>query len=171
MPEIRVDFIAPFIKAAVKTFQNMMSLNVVVQREKVKIKHGYLMSGEISGIIGMTGATTGTCALSMNEPLATDCIERMLGEKVEGGIHDPVTHDGIGELVNMIAGHAKALLEGVKDPVSGQQKYRFSITLPTIISGSSHELYQKSGTICVVIPFMTETNQLFTLEVSVVDVK
>ena len=171
MQEIRVDFIAPFIKATVKTFQNMMSLNVVVQRDQVKIKHGYRMHGEISGIIGLTGATTGTCSLSMNEALATDCIERMLGEKVELGIHDPVVHDGIGEIVNMIAGHAKALLESVKDPVSGQQKYRFSITLPTIISGSSHELYQKSGTVCVIIPFKTETGESFTLEVCVVDVR
>lgn len=148
----------------------MMSLGVAVQRDQVKIKSGYRMFGEISGIIGMTGATTGTCAISMTETLAIDCIERMLGEKVTGGIHDPVTHDGIGEIVNMIAGHAKALLESVKD-ASGQQKYRFSITLPTIISGSSHELYQKSGTVCVVIPFQTETNARFTLEVCVVDVR
>ena len=59
----------------------------------------------------------------------------------------------------------------MRDPVTGQQKYRFNITLPTIISGAGHELYQKSGTVCVVIPFQAEGGQGFSLDVCIVDVR
>lgn len=155
MSAIKVEFIVPFIKATYKIFESMVGMKV--QRKEVYLKRGYLMFGEISGIIGLSGKMTGTCAISFPAPLAIQVIEQLLGEKVENGIHDIVTHDGVGEIINMISGQAKATLS--------ETPFRFDITLPTIISGRGHEVFNKKGTQCVVILFETEDQQRFTLEV------
>ena len=154
-----VNLILPFVKSTQDTFSSMLGMKVT--RKNVYIKKGYRMFGVLTGIIGISGRVTGTCAVSLPADLAVQGVEQMLCEKVENGVNDVLVHDGVGEIINMIVGQARSLL--------AETQYRFEITLPTIISGAGHEVYNKTGTRCVVIVFETDAQRPFTLEVCVPD--
>ena len=161
MASIAVEFVAPFIQATQETFETMVGLTV--RRRDAWVKDGYTVYGEISGVIGLSGATAGTCAISMPLSMAVHAVGAMLDETLEPDSSQGVVRDGVGELINMIAGRAKALLS--KTP------YKFDITLPTIVSGGRHEVFQRKGTRCLVLLFETETHARFSLEICVAEKK
>ena len=134
-------------------------LSMEVRRKDVFIKSGYEMLGDISGIIGLSGVTTGTCALSISRELATCALRRMLMLPDSEPVPDSDINDGVGELINMIAGGAKTRL--------APSCYKFNITLPTIISGGNHEVFHRTGAYCVVVRFETQERDLFALELCV----
>lgn len=157
MSSIKIELIQPFIQGTKETFENFVGMKI--RRKDVYLKQDYLMSGDVSGIIGLSGSTAGTCAISLPEQLAVDVIEKLICEKIENGLEAVEVRDGVGELINMISGRAKSILSSTK--------YKFDITLPTIICGKGHEFFQKKSASCVVIVFETETVASFTLDVSV----
>lgn len=161
MGEINIELIVPFIKSTMKVFQAMFG--IAIERKKAYVKDGYAMYGDISGIIGLSGDTTGTCAVSLPENLAERVVSAMLGEPVTGGARNPDVRDGIGEVINMVAGGAKTLLS--------DSQYHFDITLPTLISGRGHEIFHRDGTYCVVVLFEADDGTPFTLDVAVSDSK
>jgi chemotaxis protein CheX len=154
---IKIELIQPFIQGTKETFENFVGIKI--RRKDVYLKKDYMMSGDISGIIGLSGSTAGNCAISMPEALAVEVVEKLMCEKVEGGMESEVVRDGVGEMINMIAGRAKGILSTTR--------YKFDITLPTIISGKGHEFFQKKSAHCVVIVFGTSSGHTFTLDVSV----
>ncbi len=153
----KAELITPFLVAVRDTFETMFGEKV--HRKELYLKKGSRMYGEISGIIGLSGRTTGTCAVSLPEPVALAIIQRLLGASSGGNLSRAELNDGVGELINMIVGRAKALLSATP--------YRFDISLPTIVSGEEHEFYQKKTAVCVVVLFELESGGLFTLEVTV----
>lgn len=154
---LKIELIAPFIDATKETFSTMVSMEL--RRKEVFIKQGFDMYGEISGIIGLSGTTTGTCGLSLPNDLAQDVVRTMLMIPGDEVLSEAETRDGVGELVNMIAGGAKTKLS--------QTQYKFNITLPTIISGGKHEVFHRSSTYCVVIVFENMEGKTFALDVCV----
>lgn len=156
MQKINTDFILPFIEATHTTFK--MMVHCELRRKEVYIKKNFVMFGDISGIIGFSGAVCGTAAISLPGPFAFKCIENMMGETPEGGLTDRVVNDGVGEIVNLIAGQAKTTLSTTP--------HRFEITLPTIISGRGHELYHRQGTSIVSIIFETAEGEELAVDVS-----
>lgn len=154
---VRIELIMPFVESTKETFATM--LGAEVRRRQVYIKQGYEMYGDVSGVIGLSGPTTGTCALSLPATLAHQLIHAMLMAPEDERLADSDVNDGVGELINMIAGGAKTKLT--------QTQYRFNITLPTIISGGKHEVFHRGGAYCVVILFQTKEGDGFTLEVCV----
>jgi chemotaxis protein CheX len=154
---LKIELITPFIEAAKETFSTMVSMDL--RRKEVFIKQDYEMYGETSGIIGLSGVTTGTCALSLPADLARDAIRAMLMTPDDEILSESETRDGVGELINMIAGGAKTRLSTTQ--------YKFNITLPTIISGGKHEVFHRSSTHCVVVVFENRNNQTLALEICV----
>jgi len=154
---LRAEIIAPFVQAAVETLSTMAGIKV--QRKSVTLKKGYQMHGEISGVIGLSGKTAGTCAVSLPLKAAVHVIESLICETLPPDLDQQVLRDGVGELINMIAGRAKAILSTTP--------YKFDITLPTIISGANHEVFHRKGTHCVVVIFEMEDGQTFALDVCV----
>jgi len=153
----KAELITPFLAAVRDTFETMFGEKV--HRKDLYLKKGSRMYGEISGIIGLSGRTTGTCAISLPEPVALSLIQRLLSAAPDANLSRADIHDGVGEIINMIVGRAKALLSATP--------YKFDISLPTIVSGEEHEFYQKKTALCVVVLFEMETGGLFTLEVTV----
>ncbi len=153
---IKAEVVAPFVKAVKETFLTMMEMPV--RRCGIHIKHDYLMFGEITGVIGLSGVVSGTCAISMPGALAIDAVGRMLGEDLGGQFDQQEVRDGVGEMINMVAGRAKGLLSTTP--------YKFDITLPTIISGERHEVFLRKGTACIVLVFETKDGARFTLDLS-----
>lgn len=159
MAAINVDFFLPFVEATHSAFEMMASK--VLERKEVYIKKNYVMYGDISGIIGLSGATTGIACISLPASFAVKTIGEMIGEEISGGVNDAVVHDGVGELINLIAGQARTTLSGTR--------YRFEVSLPTIISGRGHEVYHKQGTCCASMVFESRDNSLFTIDVCMPD--
>lgn len=156
-PSLKIELITPFIEATKETFNTMLSLHV--RRKEVFIKQDYQMFGDFSGVIGLSGTTTGTCALSLPADLAHRAVRAMLMIPQTEELPETDVRDGVGELINMIAGGAKARLS--------RTSYKFNITLPTIISGGLHEVFHRGGTYCVVIVFETAEREPFALDVCV----
>lgn len=154
---LRIELIMPFIEATRDTFTTMLSTEI--RRKEVYIKQNYEMYGDVSAVIGLSGTTTGTCALSLPQALAERLIRGMLMVPDSDSIAESDVHDGVGELINMIAGGAKTKLT--------QTQYRFNITLPTIISGGKHEVFYRGGAYCVVVLFETRSHEPFALDICV----
>lgn len=159
MSKINTDFIIPFINATHSTFEIMMRLKLT--RHETYIKKNYVMFGDVTGFIGVSGKLCGTAAISMPGPLAVECIGAMMNEEIAEGWADMAVHDGVGEIINMIAGQAKTTL--------GNTPYRFEITLPIIVSGRGHELYHKQGTTSVSVIFSTEKGEELAVDISTLD--
>ena len=154
MPEIKLEVVMPFIDATKEIFDTMARIKA--RRKDVYLKTGYGMFGDVSGVIGLSGKPGGTCAISMPQSLAIRTVANMLSIET-GTLEESEVRDGVGETINMIAGRAKAILSTTE--------YKFDITLPTIISGGPHELFQRMNSVCVVILFETAAHEEFALDV------
>lgn len=155
MQNINLDFILPFIESAQTTFELMM--NRKIKRKDVYVKKNFVMFGDISGVVGISGKMCGTSSVSLPAEFAVDVIGDMMGDEVSGGIGDMVVHDGVGEIINMVAGGAKTVL--------GTTPLKFQCTLPTIISGRGHELYHRGDTTSVSMIFETDRGEEFALDI------
>jgi len=136
---MNVEYINPFLTSTISVFDTM--LNCKLERGAPYLKSGVQPQHEVSGVIGLSGKAQGTVVLELSREAALSATEAMLQER-PAEINGDVT-DAIGELVNMIAGSAKAKLEHLS----------MSVSLPTVITGKNHcvEFPTKVTPIC--IPF------------------
>ncbi len=139
---MRVEFINPFVTAAVSVFKTMLMCELT--RGEILLKQHCQPDHEISGVIGLSGGAVGTVVLSLSRNVAICATEAMLGEKPESLNADVV--DAIGEVTNMIGGSAKAELE----------QFAMNLSLPNVISGKNHTVSFPSGATPISIPFTCE---------------
>ena len=111
---------------------------------------------EVSGIIGLAGETVGAVVLSFSRETAIAMISRM--EKTTYTALGGEVIDGVGELVNIIAGNAK------KDLMD----FRIEISLPGVVTGTAYQIHWPEGIPVVSIPFTSEIGP-FSLNVSLRD--
>ena len=154
---LTIELIAPFLESTKEVFWTMVSMEI--RRKEVFIKQGYEMYGDVSGIVGLSGSTTGMCALSMPATLAESAVRAMTMTPNDEVLVESEIRDGVGELVNMIASGAKTKLSNTM--------YTFNMTLPTIISGGKHEVFHRSRTSCIVIVFENINQNTFALDVCI----
>jgi chemotaxis protein CheX len=153
---VDVRFINPFINATVNVMRTMTGITVA--RKDIALKTNFEMVGDISALIGISGEhLEGTVAISFDRDIGLSIIGRMLGCD-PGSISDADLRDGVGEIVNMIAGNAKTSLASEGD-------VQLRLTLPTVVTGSGHGVTHCHGTPCIVLTFEFEEGQ-FTLEVA-----
>lgn len=151
---VNVEFINPFIDATRNVFATMCGVEIV--RKKLFLKDDYKMMGDVSGVMGLSGTASGSVVVSLPKDLACSIVAQMLGEeKVPADLTSDVC-DGIGEIINMIAGQAKAMLV--------KTKYHFTISIPSVVSGQGHEISHKKGTPNIVVLFEAD-GQTFALQV------
>jgi chemotaxis protein CheX len=109
--------------AVIRTFQKM----IMVECTPVESRQSDADSVGFSGIIGFSGYINGNCVLRLSEQTAREAVTRLSGEQVDDTSE---IADGVGELVNMIAGNAKAALVNLK----------LSLSMPEVIRGQDHEI-------------------------------
>ncbi|MDX1964928.1 MAG: chemotaxis protein CheX [Pirellulales bacterium] len=143
---VKVEYINPFVTAAVKVFGTM--LNCQLKRGQPYLKRNAQPDYEISGVIGLTGKANGTVVLSFSRDTAIQATATMLGERPEELNNDVV--DTIGELANMVAGSAKTELE----------QFAMSISLPSVIIGKNHTVAFPRGVTPIGIPFECDWGSL-----------
>jgi chemotaxis protein CheX len=152
---MKAEQINPFIASTVNVFSTMLSCPLERgtpylrgQREPQDF--------QVTGIIGLTGRASGTVVLTMTQNVAVRAAEAVLGTAYEQISADVV--DMVGELTNMIAGSAKAQLESLD----------MSVSLPTVITGSSHAVQFPSKAPQICVPFQSPWGAL-CLEVGLVE--
>jgi chemotaxis protein CheX len=147
-----VKYINPFLSATINVIKTMAF--VEAKPGKPFRKSDQTASGDVSGIIGLTGDNEGSLSITFSQSCIEAILTNMLGEKITG-INDDV-RDAVGEITNMISGDARRVLdeEGVK----------LTSAIPTVISGLNHTITHISSGPTIAIPFDTEHGP-FTVEV------
>ena len=149
--------INPFISATIDTYKNMLFENDLKPDTPFLKKEPY-PSYDISTTIGLSGKATGVISIAYPEmSVALKTISAMVGIPVTE--KSPDLADGVGEIVNIIAGYAK------KDLV----RYALEISLPSVIKGN-HWICTPSGVPCIVVPFESKYGKL-SMEVALVTKK
>lgn len=157
MADLDVNVINPFITSMVNVFKTMAQTEI--KRTSLTLKKGDKVFGEITAVIGLAGTGSGTVMISFPNNLAKALVARMLGCE-ESALSREELKDGVGEIVNMVAGSAKSAFSDTK--------YKFNISLPMVVEGdpTNLEIGHKKGIPCVEVGFETADKIKLVLEVS-----
>lgn len=147
-----VSYINPFVEAVGAVFGTM--LGVFPKRNALKVSTSAPSGERLTSLIGITGRMHGCVALSFPPPTALGLTSRMLGSEY-ADINDEVI-DAISEMVNMVAGSAKAKFE--MDPP-------LQLGLPTVVQGAGYRVKYPSKSVWLEVPFTSEAGD-FSLEVT-----
>lgn len=150
-----VAYINPFIRATVKVFRVMLGCELATP--ELRWKRDRQPAQEVSGIIEITGPVSGIVVLGISRSAAIRVTETLLGEQVDQ--INELVRDAVGELTNMIAGNAKAELDGS----------RLRVGLPWVIVGRHHTLPIQRGATSFDIVFDSDLGPV-TVEVSLAPV-
>ncbi|HZV00703.1 MAG TPA: chemotaxis protein CheX [Planctomycetota bacterium] len=136
----------PFMRAVEETFEKMLACAVsagrVAEREAPSPR-------DISAVVGFTGGRRGAVVLSLGEHTACRIVSRFAGEPVEET--GPVVYDGVGEILNIIAGRAKTALS--------KETSSIDMSLPTIVRGREHEVHKHKDAPTLLLPFSSELGE------------
>ena len=151
---MKVKYINPFLNASVNLFKDYLGF-------KVKTGQPYVLKdpqdlSEVSGLIGLAGETVGAVVLSFSRETAIAVVSKMEGRTYSALGTEVV--DGVGELINIIAGNAKKDLT----------EFRIEISLPGVITGTTYRIHWPEGIPVVSIPFDSEVGP-FSVNVSLRD--
>ena len=92
--------------------------------------------GDITGIIGCHGDTSGFITINMSGFIARQLVGGFLGDQFEEMC--PQVVDGIGELANLVAG-------GIKKGMVSTEWGFGNVTIPSVIVGSHYQIAHAAG--------------------------
>ena len=153
-----IEFSKPFIDAAKNVFETMVFAKIEAQ--KPIIKNDAVSRGDITAVLGLSGeieknGTRGQykAMLVISFPYETyyKVASAMLGETYTSYVPD--IHDLGGEIVNMVMGNAKRILNTMG--------YTSNMAIPSMIEGRSHSIKYPAGTHVVLIPFESVHGPLY----------
>jgi chemotaxis protein CheX len=136
---MKVENINPFIESVTETFTSMLDCPVTVGKPSVTEDDDG--ANDIIGVIGLTGTAKGIVAIKFPTQTAMDAVGKMVGVKFKD--IDSSIIDGVGELINIIAGNAKVKFRG----------QRISLSLPTVVRGNMYKLNNLTGAVFLTLPF------------------
>jgi chemotaxis protein CheX len=136
---MKAENINPFIESVSEVFRNMLENTVETGEPTVDMEDEGVP--DIIGVIGLSGTAQGIVALRLPVKTALAVVGKMVGSEFRGV--DSSIIDGVGELVNIIAGNAKAKFKG----------HSISLSLPTVVRGSIYKLNNLSNTVWLTVPF------------------
>jgi chemotaxis protein CheX len=128
MSRIDVTIVNPFLSAVVEVLGTMAQVRATPG--KPSLKACAVASGDISGIIGLTGECTGTISVTFSARCALAVVGNMLAERLTD--LDDTVIDAVGELTNMISGKARQGLAA-----SGRI---LRAGTPSVITGRGHRI-------------------------------
>ncbi len=141
-----------FIEATLFTLETTASVQFTPMQPALEKER--ISSGDISGIIDLTGDSRGTLSVSFERKTILDIVSRMFGETMTE-LNDDIK-DAVGEILNMVAGRINTKLsEGEKT-----LKAKFS----KVLTGSRHALPHDPDCPVIRIPVRTDSG-IITLEI------
>jgi chemotaxis protein CheX len=136
---MKVEYINPFLVSTIAVFDTMLKCPLV--RGTPYVKTGSEPSHEVSGVIGLSGKAQGTVVVGLGTEAALRLTESLLQERPPEINGDVI--DAVGEVANIIAGQAKSQLEQME----------LSVSLPSVITGTSHSIQFPTKVTPICIPF------------------
>jgi chemotaxis protein CheX len=136
-----VKYIKPFVAATQTVFKTM--LNMEPRMGKPILKDSGVTSGDVTGIMGLTGDKLGSVCVSFGERGAVLVYNALMGDD-----HDtisPEVIDAIGEFTNIIAGQARKEFE--------KAGINLKAALPTVVVGRGVEMHSMSKLPTISLPF------------------
>ncbi len=149
---MKAEFINPFLEATVSVLKTVSSLEPVPG--KPFIKKNLTASGDVSGIVGITGDAEGSICLTFSKECILFISSRIFAEE-QKELNDEVK-DAVGELTNMVSGDSRRRLQEIG--------YTFHGSIPSVICGHGHEVRQMTKSPILSIPFSTQAGK-FSVEV------
>src|SRR5919201_5042307 len=104
---MRADVAQPFLLAAKGVLEQ--ELGGDVGRGQITVERGDFEAGEVTAVVGVTGALSGAVMYRMSEATALAIVGQMMGQRFSE--LDALARSGVGELGNVITGRAGVLLE------------------------------------------------------------
>jgi chemotaxis protein CheX len=144
--------INPFISATLNVLETMAF--VKCKAGKPYLKKDDVAKGDVTGVIGITGESNGTIAVTFEEVTILKIVSNMFGEEMKE-LNNEVA-DAVGELTNMISGQARRELE--------ENGKIFEAAIPSVVSGKNHQITHYTDGPKIAIPFTSEGGT-FTIEV------
>ena len=144
-----VKYINPFLAGTLEVLNKMARIDAVPGKPHVKTDDA--ASGDVSGIIGITGDALGSLALSFSEACICKIVANMLNEQFDGVTQEII--DATGELTNMISGASRTQMEKM-----GLSVYA---AIPTVVHGRQHTISHILKSPSIVIPFSTAAGPFF----------
>jgi len=157
---IEVEFINPFLDAALKTMEIHCSLEATAGTPFIK---GRITRErfDIAAVIALTSSTfSGSMAICFPKSVFLGLMTRMLGEPYSE--LTPEIHDGASEILNITFGQAKVILN--------QKGYGLEKAIPTIIVGEDISVTHMARTATIVLPFESELGR-FHIEIATTNPK
>ncbi len=151
---MKVEYINPFIESTYDLFTTM--LGAKAERGDVGLAGNEANPRDIMGLIGLSGPARGMVALAFPVKTALNMVNRLLGSEIT--VVDDTVSDAIAEMVNIVAGGAKAKLNiGEGAPID--------LSLPTVVRGNSYNVDYPTGSVWLEVPFDSDLGT-FTLRVT-----
>ncbi len=147
-----VTLINPFINATINVLETMAFMNVTAG--KPFLKADITAIGDITGLMGLTGATNGTVAVTFESNCILAIVSNMFGEQMDEVNSEII--DAVGELTNMISGQARREL--------AETGRSFKAAIPSVVAGPQHSITHYTDGPKIAIPFTTDNGD-FTIEV------
>jgi len=147
------DFLQKCLAQAVFDVFEMM-VGIATCPVHINSDHSELRQGDITGVMLIEGGSgkKAMLYLTLNQKNAGMIMSYMTGnDPLE--LTEEELHDGVAELVNMIAGRAKALLAGTSD--------HYAITPPFTIVGLQHYIVYKKEVSKFIMKFTAGDAELY----------
>jgi len=148
MATIRAEHVTPFIESVDDLFGNMLGCRA--ERGRLVTSEGTPARFDITALIGLSGPARGTVALSFPAATAAAMVGRLMGSLAAAD--EETLIDGVSELVNIVAGGAKARLSRSNGAV-------IDVSLPMVIRGADFQLQGPSNAVWLDIPFSSELGE------------
>lgn len=139
--EIRDQLVEPFITATRAALGEMAVTEVAVRAVYQTALHHTL--GDIAAVLRLRSGTEGFLILGFPRRTAAALAGRILAG-VAAEVDEDLMRDCVGELANVVAGQAKAILAGTS--------YHFAFSLPEVVAGAK-ELPPQQCLDCLVVAF------------------
>ncbi len=127
---MKVEYVNPFIESVYELFTTMLASKAI--RGDIEVSKGGADANpqEITALIGISGRARGMVSLSFPSTTALNMVNRLLGVDIK--TMDDTVSDAVAELVNIVAGGAKAKFPSIGD---GEP---MALSLPTVVRGSGY---------------------------------
>jgi len=152
---MRPEQMKPFVDGTVEVFQCL--LRIRLKESAVEFKDAAEGTFDLSAVIGLTGAATGSFVLSAPCETARRLVGRMLGQGE--AVSDQDMADGTGELLNIIAGRACQKLGSLG--IEG-----LYLSLPTVVVGRHRVVWATKDLPCLLMRFFDSDLGSFSIEVN-----
>lgn len=146
------NLVNPFIEATVNTLET--TAQVQVKAFKPYLKKAKTVTGDITGVMEMTGDFNGSISISFSEKGILDIVSTMFGEEMTE-LNDEIK-DAVGEIANMISGQVTNKLAETGNSLK--------VSLARVIMGRGLPLTHLEKKPVVALPFRTTAGE-FTIEI------